>query len=129
MLEKIKHITVNTILYLLVVQLMNISLFSQNIPAIFTDKIEDVNIINSVYEYIAEVVLHQKDTFSEKNDLAKKVNSFVFKVLEFHLFNQQFTKLQTAPSIIVQNLFSVFNTPLINNLSVDVVIPPPKTIA
>lgn len=129
MLEKVKNITVKAILYIVIVQLLNISLFSQNIPVSLTRNSEEINLINSVYEYIAEVVLHKKDTFSEKNDLAKKVNSFVFKVLEFNLFNQQFVKLQTAPTAIIQNTFSISNTPIIDNLSIDVVIPPPKAMA
>ncbi len=130
MKQAIKHIN-KIILVILAIQVLNVGLFAQEFPAnsVVTNQ---QNIINSVTEYIAEVVLQRKDSFPESHhhhnhQHHKNTNSFLFKVQQFNLINVNHINIVSFFSPIsekakYQNI-AILSLPII---SFDITPPPPK---
>jgi hypothetical protein len=77
------------ILLIIALQILNLGLFAQNIPTAVSSASIDQNIINSITEYIAEVLLKKKDAFPENNNTTnydKNTATFHYKVTSFNLF-------------------------------------------
>lgn len=79
------------LLIILAMQILNVGLFAQEFPQNSISS-NNLNIINSVTEYIAEVILEKTDAFPENQNSnhtkhSKNSNSFLFKIQQFNLFS------------------------------------------
>jgi len=128
MKQAIKNIN-KIILIILAIQVLNVGLFAQEFPANSIVNNQQ-NIINSVTEYIAEVILQKKNSFPESHhnhQHHKNSNSFLFKVQQFNLINIHHTDIVSFFSPISEKekyqSIVVLSLPII---SFDITPPPPK---
>ena len=131
MKQATKYIT-KIILLILAIQVLNVGLFAQefhNNSVINNQQ----NIINSVTEYVAEVILEKKDSFPESHhhnnhQHHKNTNSFLFKVQQFNLIHISPTDIVSFFSPISKKAkyqsISMLSLPII---SFDITPPPPKS--
>lgn len=115
---------------IVVLQLLNIGLFSQNIPVEITSRnMGSSNIINSVTEYIAEVVLKKKDAFPENNNQSQDKSSSAThafsKILAFNLF-QIPTLIFTFNTEIQVAFFGIYKDKYNPAFVFEITPPPPK---
>lgn len=112
----------------MIIQIVNIGLFSQNIPITLTDNCEPVNVINSVAEYVAEVLMHKKDAFPERNNTEKGLYTSITKILTFNLYCEKsydffFPLKDKNPK------HRVSNEHALKLISYDIILPPPERMA
>lgn len=72
-LKKLKPYIVRIFTFLVAVQILNMGLFVQDFePLAISSSISDHNIINSVVEYVSEIVLNKVNAIPENNNKANK---------------------------------------------------------
>jgi hypothetical protein len=82
MQSTLKHIK-HAILFIIAMQILNIGLFAQD----FTyHQSPQENIINSVTEYIAEIVCNKKDAFPEQDTSPQKHQTHLGKHIVFKIY-------------------------------------------
>ncbi|MCX6208672.1 MAG: hypothetical protein NTZ59_04015 [Bacteroidetes bacterium] len=119
------------ILLLVALQVLNIGLFAQDINC-SSSNVDTQNIINSVTEYIAEVVLNKADCFSENQKKInhqhhKNHNNFHIKVSHIKLFNCNTTNfLGYYHAFTPKQDFVICNITSFSSIIFDIVPPPPK---
>jgi hypothetical protein len=96
----IKHIAVRVFCWILLLQLINISIDAPDlIPATATSQYEDedlsINDIESIYELISEIVFDVDVPEGDENDIDKK-----FPIFEAYCFPQQPGIRHIAPDIL-----------------------------
>ena len=126
MLSNLQKYLSNFIIALIALQVLNLGLYAQDFETVPVANGKQVNIINSVTEYVAEVVMQKKNAFPEKQESSNQseheaVYKFQpFKILFSSAPEQQYT---VATPIINYNIF--FIAPY-TNCCKDIVSPPPK---
>lgn len=99
----IKHITISFFLVLMSFQILNLSIDSIEFqPLQSASSIGDFNYLNSMTEYVAEIILNQKDAFPEFQKKSSK-ESQVLKHIDIKLF-------QPSSVIIVSQHFNSINS-------------------
>lgn len=119
------HIT-RIITLIVALQIINLGLFVQDFqPLATSDVTPEINIINSIDEYVAEIVLHHKDAVPENNKHPQK-DLQAHKHISFQLIG--ISKQQTLSD--TQLVYHNKPTSLIKGYSYlfckDIYPPPPK---
>lgn len=123
-----KYIT-HFIVALVALQVLNLGLYAQEFETIPTTNDKQTNIINSVTEYVAEVLMKKKNAFPERRESSNQSNQssheLLFKFQPFKIsFNdlqeRQYVAIQTAPN------YNIFFLALYTNCCKDIASPPPK---
>ena len=109
---------------------MNTSMF---LPQVAEDDQFDasgvqVDDINSVSEYINQIVLGNEDKTPEDEDSDNGQNFHVVKIADYH-FTQQFISIDQLPfEEIKQHDFSEFKLSITPSPSFDILTPPPEAV-
>lgn len=112
-------------------QILNVGLFAQEFPPNPTIS-NNLNIINSVTEYIAEVVLNKADAFPESHNNPsskhhKHNHSLLYKVQQFNLINLPYSSMLSFNfRAYTKNRFYALDFNLLPTMSFDITPPPPK---
>lgn len=121
-----KHIK-KIILVFVAMQILNTGLFAQDFPTATNGQ----NVINSITEYVAEILLNKGDVFPEYHQHHQKHNkhshSFLFKVQQYILFKH--TAHNTSFAFKEQNLENKYvleNYIRLQEVIFDITPPPPK---
>jgi len=114
------------LLLIIAMQILNLGLFAQELPVPVSQNIEEGNIINSVTEYIAEVVCKKKDAFPENNSNEKKHQTHTVKLIDLQLFpfnngNEKAIVVSDNKRILDRNTALLFRVG-------DITVPPPKIV-
>jgi hypothetical protein len=129
MLTSLRKYLSSFIIAVVALQVLNLGLFAQDFETIPTVNGKQANIINSVTEYIAEVVMQKKNAFPEKKESSNQNNQssheLVFKFQPFKISfsdtqERQYIATQTAPN------YNIFFLAPYTNCYKDIVSPPPK---
>lgn len=116
----------NFIVALVALQVLNLGLYAQDFEIVPTTNGKQVNIINSVTEYIAEVVMKKKDAFPEKEESSNQ--SEHESSYKFQPFKILISDSQEQLHIIVTTVtnYNIFFLAPYTNCCGDIVSPPPK---
>jgi len=118
----------NFLLLIISVQILNTGLFAQDFPS----KSKDQNIVSSVTEYIAEVVMNRTDFFPEHLKKSnpthhKNTHSLLHKVQQYNLIKHNVSNVYFVFSEEKKaNGYSLFNNTFFQNIIFDITPPPPK---
>ena len=119
----------NFIVALVALQVLNLGLFAQDFETALTANGKEINIINSVTEYVAEVMMKKKNAFPERKEASNQNNQssheLLFKFQPFKIVcnnpqERQYIATQTAPN------YNIFFLAPYTNCDKDIVSPPPK---
>lgn len=125
-LRYFKYYSQRFILFIIAMQILNIGLYSQNIPTTISESRMEQNIINSITEYIAEVVLKKADAFPENtNNNQDNNDTFFVKMWAFNLFNETATEINFYDTKVIKS-YSVLTNQKITNYEAEIIPPPPK---
>lgn len=116
------------IISLVMLQVLNLGLYAQDFENIAKDKYgNEPNIINSVTEYIAEVVMLKENAFPEKKE-APNQSSNHDNLIKFQPFKIAFTHCVDKLSLLAQSehKYNSFVVSIYINYSPDIIAPPPK---
>lgn len=128
MLQTLKKYLSNFILTVVALQVLNLGLYAQDFEATPASATTEQNIINSVTEYVAEIILDKKNAFPEKEELpnqSHETHDQLVKLQPFKIINSQYTQHQffTALSTVNYNCFLISTYA---NFKKDIIAPPPK---
>ena len=109
-------------------QVLNLGLYAQDFENIAKDKNgNEPNIINSVTEYIAEVVMHKENAFPEKRESSNQSNNhdnlIKFQPFKIAIHHSADMLNSLAKS---EHKYNSFVVCIYTNYSPDIVAPPPK---
>lgn len=112
-------------------QVLNLGLYAQDFENIAKDKNgNEPNIINSVTEYIAEVLMHKENAFPEKKESPNQSNSHdnLIKFQPFKIvINHNIHKLNLLAE--AERKYNSFEPFFYTNFSPDIIAPPPKPLS
>ena len=84
-MQQLIHYTKKGLFILIAIQILNIGLFAQDLPSTTVNG-QEQNIINSITEYVAEVMLNKSDAFPEEHqnghDKTPAANHFKIQLVE-----------------------------------------------
>lgn len=109
-------------------QVLNLGLYAQDFENIAKDKNgNEPNIINSVTEYIAEVVMHKENAFPEKKESPNQNNSHD-NLIKFQPFKIAIHHCNDKVNLLAQaeHKYNSFVLSIYTNHSSDIIAPPPK---
>src|SRR5437763_16817553 len=115
MLTSLRKYISNFIITVVALQVLNLCLYAQDFETVPTANDKQTNIINSVTEYVAEVLMQKKNAFPEKKEAPNQGgHETVFK---FQPFKILFSNTQEQQQVIISavtnyNIFSL--VPYIN---------------
>lgn len=126
MLTILRKYLSNFIVALVALQVLNLGLYAQDFETVSTTNDKQANIINSVTEYVAEVVMQKKNAFPEKKETSNQGGHEA--VYKFQPFKILFSNIQEQPPIIVSTVtsYNIFSLVPYTNCSTDIISPPPK---
>jgi hypothetical protein len=110
MLTSLRKYLSSFIIAVVALQVLNLGLYAQDFETIPTFNGKQTNIINSVTEYVAEVLMQKKNAFPEKKEASNQGgHEFVYK---FQPFKILFSNSQEQQQIITStatnyNIFSL----------------------
>ena len=112
-------------------QVLNLGLYAQDFENIARDKNgNEPNIINSVTEYIAEVVMHKANAFPEKKESPNQSNSSNSHdtLIKFQPFKIAIHHCNDKVNLLAQSerKYNSFLLSIYTNHSPDIIAPPPK---
>lgn len=128
-MKKCIYYSKNILLLIVALQIINIGLFAQDL-SVCNFKGNQLNIINSVTEFVAETVLKIEATFPENNFHNKHHNknrtAFVFKIQQINLFKDQSQtyKFQEQSSIVKK--YNILTENLLSDFVKEITTPPPR---
>ena len=126
MLTSLRKYLSSFIIAVVALQVLNLGLYAQDFETIPTFNGKQANIINSVTEYVAEVVMQKKNAFPEKKEASNQGGHEVvfkfqpFKILLNNAQERQYIAVPTAPN------YNIFFLAPYTNCDKDIVSPPPK---
>jgi len=129
MLTGLRKYISNFIIALVALQVLNLGLYAQDFETIPTINGKQTNIINSVTEYVAEVMMKKKNAFPERkessNQNSQNSHELLFKFQPFKISlnntqEQQYIATQAASN------YNIFFLAPYTNCYKDIVSPPPK---
>ena len=112
-------------------QVLNLGLYAQDFENMAKDKNGDEpNIINSVTEYIAEVVMHKENAFPEKKEASNQSNSHdnLFKFQPFKIAIHHAAEMMNSLAK-SEHKYNSFILSIYINHSTDIIAPPPKQLS
>ncbi len=129
MLIALKKYLSGLVIVVVALQVLNLGLYAQDFETVPVANGMEQNIINSVTEYIAEVVLHKVNAFPEKKESStpggQGSHELLFKFQPFKIIilnsqERQYALIHPAKE------YNCFCQPRYANQSKDIVSPPPK---
>jgi len=129
MLTSLRKYFSSFIIAVVALQVLNLGLYAQDFETAPTFNGKQTNIINSVTEYVAEVIMHKKNAFPEKKESSNQSNQssheLLFKFQPFKISlndtqERQYIATQAAPN------YNIFFLAPYTNCYKDIVSPPPK---
>jgi len=117
------------IVALVALQVLNLGLYAQDFETIPAANGRQANIINSVTEYVAEVLMQKKNAFPERKESSNQSNQSSHELLfKFQLFKIAFNDLQERQYVATQTApnYNIFFLTPYTNCDKDIVSPPPK---
>lgn len=117
------------IVALVALQVLNLGLYAQDFETVPTANGKETNIINSVTEYVAEVVMKKKNAFPEKKESSNQSNQSSHEGLfKFQPFKISFNNSQEWQNVAIQAApnYNIFFLVPYTNCDKDIVSPPPK---
>jgi len=129
MLTSLRKYISNFLIAVVALQVLNLGLYAQDFETVPTNNGRQTNIINSVTEYIAEVVMDKKNAFPEKKESSNQRDQsshellFKFQPFKVPLSDSQEVQYVAIPTTPNYNIF--FLAPYTNCYK-DIVSPPPK---
>ncbi|TKK66709.1 hypothetical protein FC093_16885 [Ilyomonas limi] len=129
MLTRLRTYLSNLIIAVVALQVLNLGLYAQNFETALTVNGKEINIINSVTEYVAEIVMQKKNAFPERKESSNQNNQnsheLLFKFQPFKvpvndLQDRQYVAAPTTPN------YNIFFLAIYTNCDKDIVSPPPK---
>lgn len=129
MLQTLKKILSKFIITVVALQILNLGLYAQDFEVVPTAAGTDQNIINSVTEYVAEVVMEQKDAFPEKKELPNQSHESheqqLIKFQPFKFINSPHTTEQEV-ELEVAVLYNQYTASSYDSINTEIIAPPPK---
>ena len=126
MLTSLRKYLSSFIIAVVALQVLNLGLYAQDFETIPTFNGKQTNIINSVTEYVAEVLMQKKNAFPEKKEASNQGgHEFVYK---FQPFKILFSNSQEQQYIITSTAtnYNIFSLVPYTDCYTDIVSPPPK---
>ena len=116
----------NFIIAVVALQVLNLGLYAQDFETVPTINGKQANIINSVTEYVAEVVMQKKNAFPEKKEASNQGGHEA--IYKFQPFKILFSNAQEPQQIIAGTvtIYNIFSLAHYTNCYTDIVTPPPK---
>jgi hypothetical protein len=126
MLTILRKYLSNFIVALVALQVLNLGLYAQDFETAPATLDNHANIINSVAEYVAEVVMQKKNAFPEKKETSNQGGHEA--VYKFQPFKILFSNPPEQQQIIVSTVtsYNIFSLVPYTNRPTDIVSPPPK---
>ena len=118
------------IVVLVALQVLNLGLYAQDFNTIGQDKYGyKPNIINSVTEYLAEVVMNKPNAFPEKKERPNQSDhESTYKFQPFKIYTSTVNQ-SLQFSAILNRKYAAFLVHHYNNHTTDITSPPPKFIS
>lgn len=130
MLTSLRKYLSSFIIAVVALQVLNLGLYAQDFETIPTVNGKQANIINSVTEYVAEVVMHKKNAFPEKKESSSPNSQSSHELLfKFQPFKIPFNDTQERQYIAVQTTtpnYNIFFLAPYTNCYKDIVSPPQR---
>jgi hypothetical protein len=129
MLTGLRTYLSNFVIAVVALQVLNLGLYAQEFEAVPTVNGNETNIINSVTEYVAEVVMNKKNAFPEKKEASNQSSQDGHEVLlKFQPFKILINQSQEQQYIITNDAhhYNIFFLAPYTNCCTDIVSPPPK---
>ena len=126
MLTSLRKYISNFIIAVVALQVLNLGLYAQDFETVPSENNNQTNIINSVTEYVAEVVMEKQNAFPEKKEASSPGgHEAVYKFQPFKIF---FSNVQEPQQIITSTVtsYNIFFLAPYTNCCTDIVSPPPK---
>lgn len=125
-MTKFKTYLSHFVVVLVALQILNLGLFAQDIDLVKRQNDNELNIINSVTEYVAEIVMQKHDAFPEKKEKSNQSDHVpIYKFQPFKIYAS--TNSQVLPLIaIVRHNYGSFVMDSYINHTTDITSPPPK---
>ena len=126
MLTRLRTYLSNFIIAVVALQVLNLGLYAQDFETAPTTNDNQTNIINSVTEYVAEVVMQKKNAFPERKEASNPGGHET--VYKFQPFKIIFSNTQEQQQVIVNAVtsYNIFSLAPYINCSTDIISPPPK---
>src|SRR4051794_35524992 len=126
MLTSLRKYVSNFIIAVVALQVLNLGLYAQDFETAPTENGNQSNIINSITEYVAEVVMEKKNAFPEKKEASSPGGHEA--VYKFQPFKILFRNVQEQQPIIASTIISynIFFLAPYTNCCTDIISPPPK---
>lgn len=118
------------IVMLVALQVLNLGLYAQDFSALERDVYGyKPNIINSVTEYVAEVVMNKHNAFPERRERPNQSDhNPVYKFQPFKIYASNADALHKHEIAISHN-YAGYLVPAYINHTTDITSPPPKSVA
>lgn len=129
-LATIKLYFSNLIVVLVALQVLNLGLYAQDFITMGRDKDGcEPNIINSVTEYLAEVVMNKPNAFPERKERPNQSeHESTYKFQPFKIYTSTVSQ-SLQFSAILNRKYAAFLVHRYNNHTTDITSPPPKFIS
>src|SRR4051794_18415170 len=126
MLTILRKYLSNFIVALVALQVLNLGLYAQDFETAPATNYKQTNIINSVTEYVAEVVMQKKNAFPEKKEASNQGGHEA--IYKFQPFKILFSNTPEQQQIVVSTVtsYNIFSLISYTNCPTDIVSPPPK---
>ncbi len=117
------------IVILVALQVLNLGLYAQDFTILGRDKDGyKSNIINSVTEYVAEVVMQKHNAFPERKERPNQSeHEAMYKFQPFKIYASNTTQLFELTSVLHRNYANFIVDAYINHTT-DITSPPPKSV-
>lgn len=118
------------IVTLVALQVLNLGLYAQDFSVLERDAAGyKPNIINSITEYVAEVVMNKRNAFPERKERPNQSDhNPVYKFQPFKIYaSNSHALLENA--IAISHNYAGYIVPAYNNHTTDITSPPPKSVA
>jgi len=128
MLTGLRKYISNFIIAVVALQVLNLGLYAQDFETVTVNG-KETNIINSVTEYVAEVIMQKKNAFPEKRESSNQSNQSSHELLfKFQPFKMPINNLQERQYIAAPTTpnYNIFSLAPYTNCCKDIVSPPPK---
>ena len=117
------------IVLLVALQVLNLGLFAQDFDVIQQHNGTELNIINSITEYIAEVVMQKPNAFPEKKEKSNQSDHEVsYKFQPFKIYASTTNQVLSIAAILRRNYGNFVVDSYINHTT-DITAPPPKSFS
>ena len=127
-MQAIKKYVSLFIVTLVALQVLNLGLYAQDFNTLERDAYgHKPNIINSVTEYVAEVLMNKRNAFPEKRERPNQSDhNSIYKFQPFKIYASSSHTSHRDEIALIHN-YAGFIVPAYSNHTTDITSPPPKT--